>query len=427
MPDAAPLPDHAAAPSRGNPKAAQARIELRRAGAYEGQRRHDLRTGPQPAYVDQARAAENDVIIEPPRPGVIRETNEARRAQRATQRAMKKDGALAFVGILTFGHEAAATFAALPREKQNAAFRDAAQAIADRLRTTVAGLVVHRDETTPHAHFVLPAYDLDGNPLSKTTTRAALQQVQTLTAEAFARHAPGIERGFTVSERAAAGADKHDLRHRSVRELHADLPAEVAAARAATKAAQERADEMAERVRRLEAKAELTTAEVKRMNTYRKRLEARNAELEAAAKAAETVARAAEMVAAKAREEAAEMVKAAAVARAEAEATRAAAEADARIMREEAAAAKAEAEAYKAEVGTLRDTLKRTVGAFKTLARKLGLTGPDADTAAAAIDYAERLMKRPTPEPAPAPKARTPEPEEDDTPRPSPWGTGRGW
>lgn len=411
----APAPDHAL-PSRGNPKAAQTRLELRRAPAYEGQRRHDLREGAVPAYVDKTRAALNDILIEPPRPAAIRQINEARRNTRDTKRAMKKDAGLAYVGILTFGHEAAATFAALDRDTQNQAFRDAAEAIADRLKTSLVGLVVHRDETTPHGHYTLPAYDTEGRPLSKTITKHTLADLQDITAAAFARYAPGIERGFRVSERAAAGADKHDLRHRSVRELHADLPAELAAAKAATKAAQERADEMSARVRKLEAKAQLTVAEVKRLNTYRARLEARNAELTAAAAASETAARAAETVARKAKEEAAQMMKRAAQAKAEAEEIRAAAAKDAAAVRAEAAEAKAAAEAYREEIGTLRETLRKTVAAFKALAKRLGIVGPDAEKAAAAITYAEALMKQPTPAAA-AEGPRPPERAEED-PRP---------
>ena len=391
--------------SRGNPRAAQARIELKRAGAYDGQRKHDMRTGAQPAYVDQERAGLNDVLIEPPRPAAIRQVNEARRNVRETKRAMKKDAAVAAIGILTFGAEASATFSALPREKQNAAFLDAAQAIADRLNTSLVGLVVHRDETSPHAHFTLPAYDLDGLPLSKTIKRATLQDIQTITAAAFARHAPGIERGFTVSERAAAGADKHDLRHRSVRELHADLPAELEAARAATKAAQEKADEMATRVRKLEEKQEHTTAELKRLNTYRKRLDDRIAVLREAKAEAERIAAAAMKDAAEAKAEASR-------ARAEAEETRAKAAEDAAQMRAEASAAKEEAEASRAEANALRDTLRKTIGAFKTLARRLGLTGPQAEEAAAAITYAETLTQKLATEPAAAP-----EEADEDRPR----------
>lgn len=379
--------------SNGNPKAVMARIERRNAGAYEGQRRHDMRQGAQPRYVDQTRGHLNAVLIEPPRPAILREINEGRRSQRETQRKMKADAAAAVIGIITLGSEAQAVFSALTVQQQNDAFNDAAHDIAALLNTTVAGLVVHRDETSPHAHFTLPAYDVDGVPLSKTTTRATLQQIQTITAQAFQRYAPTIERGRTVSERAAAGAEFHDLRHRSVRELHADLPAELEAARQATKAAQDKADEMAARVRKLEEKAELSKAELKRLDTYRKRLEDRATAAEASRTEAERIANAVQRVAIKTKGEVIAARKEAEDAKADAQATREAAAADAATIT--------------AEATTLRDTLRTTIGAMKALARRVGLTGLDAKTVALAITKAEEILR--TPQPTPAPITKTEE------------------
>ena len=74
---------------RSNPKAAQVRIEARKATAYAGQRNHDLRRGAQPSYVDTTKAANNEILIEPPAPGVLRNINEGRRSQRDTKRAMR--------------------------------------------------------------------------------------------------------------------------------------------------------------------------------------------------------------------------------------------------------------------------------------------------------------------------------------------------
>ena len=267
---------------RSNPKAAQVRIEARKATAYAGQRNHDLRRGAQPSYVDTTKAANNEILIEPPAPGVLRNINEGRRSQRDTKRAMRSDAAVAFTGILTFGHEAQAMFEALPRERQAEAFRDAAEAVAERLRTTLAGLVIHRDESAVHAHFVMPAYNLDGQPLTGTVKRNTLSDLQDVVAGAFQRYAPQIERGRSVAARAAAGATRAEMIHKSVRQLHADLPAEIEAKQAEvdriTAEAAEAAAKVAEmraRVVKLEEKETLTAAEVKRLATYRKRLEDR--------------------------------------------------------------------------------------------------------------------------------------------------------
>lgn len=194
-------------------------------------------------------------------------------------------------------------FEALPRDKQREAFEDAARAVADRLNTTLVGLVIHRDETAPHAHFTLPSYDMDGNPLTKTVKRATLSDLQDVIAVAFQKYAPDIERGRSVVDRAAAGATSAEMVHKSVRELHAALPAELEAKRAEVARMNDRVQEMRGRVLKLEEKETLTAAEVKRLATYRKRLEDRLVEQEAAQAEAERLAQVARAEAAQAVQE----------------------------------------------------------------------------------------------------------------------------
>ena len=212
----------------GNPRAAQTRIKGKSAGGIGGQRAHDLRIGPQPDYVDAARAHLNRVLIEPRTGTQLRKVCEDRRALRLTARAMKSSAAVGVVGIITFGHEAQKIFEALTSEQQDAAYRETAEAIAERLNTTLTGLVAHGDESAPHAHFQLPAYDLTGRPVSETAKRAALRDLQTITAEVMGRHAPGIERGRSKVERLKGGATPAEVVNRSVAQLHDDLPVEIA-------------------------------------------------------------------------------------------------------------------------------------------------------------------------------------------------------
>lgn len=212
----------------GNPRAAQTRIKGKSAGGIGGQRAHDLRIGPQPDYVDAARAHLNRVLIEPRTGTQLRKVCEDRRALRLTARAMKSSAAVGVVGIITFGHEAQKIFDALTLEQQDAAYRETAEAIAERLNTTVTGLVAHGDESAAHAHFQLPAYDLTGRPVSETAKRAALRDLQTITAEVMGRHAPGIERGRSKLDRLKAGATPAEVVNRSVAQLHDDLPIEIA-------------------------------------------------------------------------------------------------------------------------------------------------------------------------------------------------------
>jgi len=53
-------------------------------------------------------------------------------------------------------------------------------------------------------------------------------ELQELAAEIMREHCPGIEPGHKKRDRLAVGADLADTIHRSVRQLHEDLPAEIA-------------------------------------------------------------------------------------------------------------------------------------------------------------------------------------------------------
>ena len=274
----------------GNSKAAQVRIEMLKAISVGGQRAHDLRIGPQPAYVDADRAHLNRTLIEPLTGTQLRAICEQRRSQRETARAMKSSASVGIAGIITFGHEAQRLFERLTPAQQDAAYRETAEAVAARLNTTLTGLVPHGDESAPHAHFQMPAFDMTGHPVSETAKRGVLRDLQTITAEVMARHAPGIERGRSKIERLAAGASPSDVVNRSVAQLHDDLPAEIAvmeakaeAATMALVAAQASVDEMQARVDKLQAKErDLTAAEAKRLATYEKRLADRQTEVAAA-------------------------------------------------------------------------------------------------------------------------------------------------
>ena len=142
---------------------------------------------------------------------------------------MKSSAAVGMAGIITFGHEAQKIFEGLTPDQQDAAYLETAKTIAKRLNTTLTGLVVHCDESAPHAHFQLPAYDLAGHPVSETAKRGAMRDLQTITAEVMGRHAPGIERGRSKLDRLKAGATPAEVVNRSVAQLHDELPFEIAA------------------------------------------------------------------------------------------------------------------------------------------------------------------------------------------------------
>lgn len=282
--------------AKANPRAAITRMEPRKARAYGGQRNHDLRIGPQPKYVQAELSYMNHVIIPPLKPGEMRKICEERRKQRDMQRGFRTDSNVAFVGIIAFGKEAQIMFSKLTFEEQEAAYLETAQAIAARANTTLEGLVSHVDETGLHAHYGLPAFDLDGMPMTATVKKKMLYDIQTITAEVMARHCPGIERGKSKASRIEAGADLADTVHLSVQELHEKLPADIAAKKAELailtediEKARERVDEMESRVQKLAEKQDLTEKEQKRLATYENRLDDRKAEYDATQKSLEAL------------------------------------------------------------------------------------------------------------------------------------------
>ena len=231
--------------AEANAKAISIHLDSRAFRQIAGQRNHDLRLGPIPDYVDREHADQNDVLIRPPTAPQLRQICIDRRALRETQRAFRHDSAVVKTGIISFGHEAQVVFAALDRQTQNEAFQAVAEAIASRLKTTLEALVVHRDESAIHAHFMVPAVNFEGNPISKANSLSDMGRLQDLAAETIAKFASEIERGTKRSDRLKAGAKLSDTIHRSVKQLHWDLPAEIERKRASLSAMQRLVDKTA--------------------------------------------------------------------------------------------------------------------------------------------------------------------------------------
>ena len=234
---------------KANPRAAMARVEIRDAQGYANQRRHDLRIGAQPAYVNPAPPEPNRIFIQPMTTQELKKLARERRAQRDTMRAMKSNAGIAVVGIVGFGIEAQKMFEALGPDDQERALRAAVERVAADLKTTVTGLVLHLDETARHAHFSLCGYDVTGQPLSTWMGRGVLRELQTALHEELQAFMPDLERGRSRRARAEAGAAPHELVNRSVDELHIDLPFEIAEKR-------KELVELEEKIRTNEARAE---------------------------------------------------------------------------------------------------------------------------------------------------------------------------
>ncbi|WP_281991994.1 plasmid recombination protein [Sulfitobacter geojensis] len=248
------------------------RVKHTHRSKYKNQRRHDLRIGVPPSYVQNKRSERNRVLVELPMPAVITARAKELREKTDPSRAMRADAAVATIGIITFGHAAQQIFEALTTAQQDDAYLEVAQSIADEYGTTIRGLVVHADETAPHAHVVWDCRDHDGVPMSRVMKGSRLQDIA---AEVIERHASGIERGVRKSVRIARGDKPSQIYNRSVQQLHQDLPLELEAKRQDLKQFSDRVDEMRARVEKLEAKEELNAKEGKRLATYRNRLAAR--------------------------------------------------------------------------------------------------------------------------------------------------------
>lgn len=260
---------------KANPRAAMVRVEIRDAQGYANQRRHDLRIGAQPIYVNPDPPKPNLAFIQPVTTAELKKLAGDRRAQRETVRAMKSNAGIAVVGIIGFGIEAQRMFEALGLDDQEKALRAAVARVAAALKTTVTGLVLHLDESAHHAHFSLCGYDVTGQPLSTWMDRRVLRELQTVLHEELRAFMPDLERGRSRKARADAGAAPHELVHRSVDELHIDLPFEIAEKRRELAALEEkiRTNEVRAEKARIKAEAEGDRAAkaLKNVETYERR------------------------------------------------------------------------------------------------------------------------------------------------------------
>lgn len=269
-----------------NPKAVQVRIALMNASQAGHQRAHDLRIGPQPAYVDPVRTAANRMLIEPTRASELAALCESRRLDRLTpaRRAMKSNAAVGIAGIITFGHEAQMMFGELDTLDQDGAYRDIAETVAERLQTSVEGLVVHEDEAAPHAHFLCPAVTFSGHPVSTIAKRDALREIQDIAARVIRDYHGGIERGTPRIERLTEGESYANTVYKSAAEMRERLPADIAAKEAELAAAEARRaknERLAEKAR-FDALAEGEKAEKarKRLETYERRAQEASRDVE---------------------------------------------------------------------------------------------------------------------------------------------------
>ena len=191
--------------------------------------RHNLRQGRPPKYVDPARAHLNAVLFGP-EAGDFKAAAQAsaeRYRKRVGQKVQRKQ-ALLVEGIVTFSRAAQP----IVLEDLEQAHARALALVEEIVRShchgaKLASLVYHGDESAPHYHFLLEGVGADGRAVLQRFQRGEGTHLQDLAGLAFAPM--GIQRGIPVIQRMQRGDDRSKIVHRSVRQLHADLPKELAA------------------------------------------------------------------------------------------------------------------------------------------------------------------------------------------------------
>jgi len=200
-------------------------IERKKVAGASGQTRHDLREKV-PPYVDKTRTGKNSVLIKPLAGDEMLKICKNLRDQRGIKRAMKKNCNVSIAGIITFSKNAQKIIESLDKSQQDELILKAGKRISEHLNLDLTGLTVHRDESAVHAHFQMPAYNKQGFAMSDLLKPSDLSQLQDITAEIFKEY--GIGRGKPKKQRIQDGEDYSKYIHRSVKELHDDLPRELA-------------------------------------------------------------------------------------------------------------------------------------------------------------------------------------------------------
>jgi hypothetical protein len=241
----------------------------------QGQREHDLRLGKQPDYINDNLSHLNNVMIEPKTIAALRDDWKAVKDRVGNRGKIRSNQNLSYAGIITFGTEAQVVFDGLSVADQDAAFMEVGMKVAAHFNTPLTGMVIHRDETAPHAHFQVRGIADDGTMLSQVVKAGALRKVQDIAAEVMGKHAKGIERGKSRKERLAEGEDYAATVNRSVKQLHTDLPREIAEAEAKRDEAFAKAAKEEDRAEKARLKADANEAasakHLKNAQTYENR------------------------------------------------------------------------------------------------------------------------------------------------------------
>ena len=275
--------------------AVSVRVEGRSMSETGADIRHNERSGRVPGYVDSSRSSDNSSILPAPTPYDFKTECVKRRDQDGTkQRKMRSNAAVSTSMIITFGKGVQNDVNNLSKEIQDRMYHEIATAVAQRLATDLQSLYAHRDETAPHAHGQMLAINKHGTPVSKTTSKRVLSELQDIAFEIARQYVPNVERGVRKKVREERGDDPNTIYNRDVKQLHDQLPREIEEMKrrrddmiADYRSARDRT--LKTEARLLDAKENLAEAGEhaermsKRINTYESRLATQQGKLEAKA------------------------------------------------------------------------------------------------------------------------------------------------
>lgn len=196
------------------------RIKPMKSGAISGQVSHDFRHGHQPGYVDSSRTHLNSSSCDVP----TVPSDLIQHARRKCARPPRRDWSPAWSGVITFGTDAQPIIQALPTTEQDELYRRIAQRLAENLGVDLHHVAVHRDESSPHAHFMVCGIS---NQTGKSIRPKPqdLKRLQDIAGECCMHL--GITRGIEKTVRIARGEDYSKTINRSVKQLHQNLPREI--------------------------------------------------------------------------------------------------------------------------------------------------------------------------------------------------------
>jgi hypothetical protein len=191
----------------------------------EGQRAHDARAvGHVPDYVDHQKSDQNKVVLGDVSPEALKNSifEQSLRIRTANRKAPRKDANFFICGVIGFSKEARNFVLENPPHVLSARF---VEEISVQFGVKPLYCVYHGDESSGHFQFLIENIDKEGKAATNRLKKKTLVDLQNRAGEIFAEI--GLSRGTPKAVRVARGEDYSKIIHRSVKELHEDLPLEI--------------------------------------------------------------------------------------------------------------------------------------------------------------------------------------------------------